>query len=396
MSEVTKYKLFNGIRYLGDAFFYPFFSLYLKSQNLVEDKIGFLLSISPIIAIIANPIYSMLCKNTNRTKNILKIITILEGIIILSISFTSNFYIISVLTFLLAIFGSCHYGLMDSLTSVFSEKNNVSYSSIRLYGSVAYIIATTLGGYIIDLLGFNVSFALACILFISTGVIYHILKPINLDNDNNIASFESSNNSNKSIYLDIFKNKHYVLFIIFYVFLLGTHFASDGFYSLYLESRGVESNEYGLVYSYFVTFEVLTLIYLNKTKRKFDTNKLLILSCIFLIIRLTFNYLYLPLIIVILASCLRGIGYAICLHTCYHYVISIVGTKKGTFAIMMMTLFYSLYLAMFNNIFGNIIKNYSYKSFYLLAICLAIIALLIGLVRLKTSKNINDEFKTKL
>jgi len=38
MKEVTKYKLFNGIRYLGDAFFYPFFSLYLKSQDLVEDK----------------------------------------------------------------------------------------------------------------------------------------------------------------------------------------------------------------------------------------------------------------------------------------------------------------------------------------------------------------------
>lgn len=386
MKEVTKYKLFNGIRYLGDAFFYPFFSLYLKSQDLVEDKIGFLLSISPIIAIIANPLYSMLCKNTNRTKNVLKVITILEGIIILLISFSSNFYLISVLTFLLAIFGSCHYGLMDSITSVFAEKNNINYSSMRLYGSVAYIIATTLGGYIIDFIGFKASFGLACFLFILTGIIYHSLKPIDLENG---ASTEDLNldNKPKAIYLDIFKNKKYVLFIIFYVFLLGTHFASDGFYSLYLESRGVTSNEYGLIYSYFVTFEVIMLIYLNKTKRKFNTNKLLILSCIFLITRTICNYLYLPLPIVIFVSCLRGIGYAICLHTCYHYVIGIVGAKKGTFAIMMMTLFYSLYLATFNNIFGNIIKNYSYKTFYFVTIILAIIALIIGIIRLIIYRN---------
>lgn len=388
MNETIKYKLVNAIRYFGDAFFYPFFSLYLRSQNLVEDNIGFILSISPIIAIIANPIYSVICNNIKRTKNTLKIVTCLEGLIILTIAFSSNFYLISALTLLMAICGSCHYGLMDSLTSVYSNENNISYSSIRIYGSIAYIIATTLGGYVIDFLGFEASFAIACILFIISGIMYHMIKPIEFDTDSNNHSDNNNNNidnnknlKNSTSKLSIFKNKKYVLFIILYMLLLGTHFSSDGFYSLYLESRGITSNEFGMVYSYFVTFEVLTLIYLNKTKKRFDTNKMLIFASILLITRLICNYLYLDLYIVIAVSALRGIGYAICLHYCYDYVVKIVGAEKGTFAIMMMTLLYSLYLALFNNIFGNIIKNYSYKRFYFVAICLAIIALIIAIIR---------------
>lgn len=387
MNETIKYKLVNAIRYFGDAFFYPFFSLYLRSQNLVEDNIGFILSISPIIAIIANPIYSVICNNIKRTKNTLKIVTCLEGLIILTIAFSSNFYLISALTLLMAICGSCHYGLMDSLTSVYSNENNISYSSIRIYGSIAYIIATTLGGYVIDFLGFEASFAIACILFIISGIMYHMIKPIEFDTDsNNHSDINNNIDNNKNLKnstskLSIFKNKKYVLFIILYMLLLGTHFSSDGFYSLYLESRGITSNEFGMVYSYFVTFEVLTLIYLNKTKRRFDTNKMLIFASILLITRLICNYLYLDLYIVIAVSALRGIGYAICLHYCYDYVVKIVGAEKGTFAIMMMTLLYSLYLALFNNIFGNIIKNYSYKRFYFVAICLAIIALIIAIIR---------------
>ena len=386
MNETFKYKLVNAVRYFGDAFFYPFFSLYLRSQNLVEDNIGFILSISPIIAIIANPIYSMICKDICRTKNTLKIITCIEGALILAISFSSNFYLISVLTLLMAIFGSCHYGLMDSLTSVYSNTENISYSSIRIYGSIAYIIATTIGGYVIDYCGFKVAFSICFALYLASGFIYHLIKPVELGESN-----ITKTNDNLKTKLAIFKNKKYVLFIILYTILLGTHFASDGFYSLYLESRGITSNEFGMIYSYFVLFEVLTLLFLNKTKKKFDTNKMLILAAMLLITRLVCNYLYLSLPIVIMVSALRGIGYAICLHFCFDYVVKIVGAEKGTFGIMMMMLLYSLYTATFNNVFGNIIKKYSYERFYLVAICLAILALIISIIRFIIYRKDNND-----
>ncbi|MDD3348838.1 MAG: MFS transporter, partial [Bacilli bacterium] len=77
MREITKYKLNAAIRYFGDAFFYPFFALYLINSGLTESKIGFILSITPIIAIIANPIYSHLCQDIKTTRKVLRIITIM-------------------------------------------------------------------------------------------------------------------------------------------------------------------------------------------------------------------------------------------------------------------------------------------------------------------------------
>lgn len=65
MKEIVKYRLLSLIRYLGDALFYPFFSLYLSSKGLGESAIGFILSITPIISILANPLYANLCKNVN-------------------------------------------------------------------------------------------------------------------------------------------------------------------------------------------------------------------------------------------------------------------------------------------------------------------------------------------
>ena len=79
MKEITKYKLLSTIRYLGDSFYYPFISLYLVSCNLLESNIGFILSITPLVSIFTNPIYTKLCKNIKTTKNILTAITIIEA-----------------------------------------------------------------------------------------------------------------------------------------------------------------------------------------------------------------------------------------------------------------------------------------------------------------------------
>ena len=126
MSENIKYKLLMFIRYLGDSFFYPFFALYLSERNIVESKIGFILSISPLLGILCNPIFSHICKNIRITKNVLSIITIVEALMICFIAFSSNFILITIFTILMAIFGACHYGLMDSLAVVYSKTNNIS------------------------------------------------------------------------------------------------------------------------------------------------------------------------------------------------------------------------------------------------------------------------------
>ena len=373
MKELTKYKLLSAIRYLGDSFYYPFISLYLVSRNLVESHIGFILSITPLVSIFTNPIYTKICKNVKTTKNILTIITVIEALIIFSISFTSNFYLISVLVFLLAIFGTSHYGLMDSLLTIFANKNEIPFSKIRIFGSITYVLGTTVGGYAIKLGGYHLCFGIASILFILSGFLYYFIKP--MDSENSASC--------KVRYRDLLKYKEYLLFALFYVVFIGMMYASDYFFPVYLESRNITSSEYGLIYSYYVTLEVIVLFVLGRTKKKLNKNLLLFFATIFMLTRQIINYLNAPIAIVIIASGFRGISWAIILHISYKYVIDLLGDNLGTVGIMTMSLFQALLVFILNNVDGRLIDTYkSYKPFYMLMIVLALIACFIQLLRM--------------
>ena len=165
------------------------------------------------------------------------------------------------------------------------------------------------------------------------------------------------------------------------MFLLGLTKATDNFFSVYLESRGIGAQGYGYIYSYFVFFEVITLIAFNKIfKKPVNTYVLLLISSLCLLARIIPNYLYVNIYAIIVLSALRGIGYAIILHTSYAYVIKILGERLSTRGTMIMMLFYSLFVFLSNNVFGIIIEKYSYKLFYLIcAIMVLATTILIGI-----------------
>ncbi len=355
-NETTKYKFLSFTRYLGDGFFYPFLALYLRSRNLTESRIGFILSISPLLAILLNPIYSLICKNTKRMKNSLGIISMLEGIIIAIISLSSEFYLITALVLGMAIVGSCHYGMLDSLVAAYTEKENLNFQGIRIFGSIAYVIATTVGGIIIEKINFAYAFVIACALMVISGIIYLTLKVENTDTVKEKSSVKE--------YIEVFKNKELILFAIFYAIMYGTHYSTDYFFSTYLESRGIGADQFGMIYSFFVGVEVAALLVLNKIGRKISTKLLLLIASAALFIRLVINGLYLPLPLTIAFTALRGTGYACILSSMCLEVINIVGEEKSTKGIMLVTLAFSIYVFAFNNINGIIIENYSYKNFY--------------------------------
>lgn len=49
--ETAKYQIANLIRYIGDAFFYPFYALFLSSIGKTESEIGIVLMILPLISL---------------------------------------------------------------------------------------------------------------------------------------------------------------------------------------------------------------------------------------------------------------------------------------------------------------------------------------------------------
>ena len=388
VKENSKYKVLTALRYLGDGFFYPFFALYLVTRGITEAGIGFILGISPLLAIIMNPIYSRICDNIKKLKNVLGVISILEGIMIILIGFSSNTYLISILTLLMAIFGSCHYGLMDSLLAVYSDNTKQKYSVFRIYGTGAYIVATSIGGYICRMINYQVAFGISCVLFIVSGILYLVLKNIDIEGE-----IKLDNKSYFKEYKTVLKNKRFVLFMVFYGVMMALIFSNNSFFPTYLETRGIGSDGYGLVYAYFVSTELIILLVFSKIKRKISPYVLLIVSSITFVLRIIPCYLDAPVWLIIAMSGLRGIGYGIILHVSYQYVVTLLGEENATKGIMLATLIYSILLFAFNNINGILIEEYSYKTFYLVSLIASIILLgysiIISLYNKKNDENID-------
>ena len=385
MSESKKYNILTAIRYLGDSFYYPFISLYLSSCGLTEANIGFILSITPLIGIIMNPLFSKFCINPNRTRNVLKVITCIEAIIILFIAHNTNFYIISALVLLLAISGSCHYGLMDSLFAIYAKQNNIKFSKIRIWGSIAYVLGTSFGGTLINLTSFRVCFLIASLLFIISGFLYNSLKPLKVQSESNQEVIE------KPKYKELLHYKEYLIFALFYVIFIAMMNASDYFFPVYLKTRGINSGTYGLVYAYYVLVEVLMLFIFNRLKKKPNREVFLLIAAVVLTLRQVVHFINAPVLLIMIVSAARGFSWSIIIYFAYVYVVEILGERLGTIGIMAMTFVHSLLLVLLNNVNGVLIEKSGYSTFYLLMIVLGSLAIVVQIIRMITLKKSNKK-----
>lgn len=371
MKENLKYKLAILIRYIGDSLYYPFISLYLVNNGLIKSQIGFILSITPIIGILMNPVYTAICKNLNKTRITLIIISFLEAAMISIIGFIHNFYAITVIAILIAIFGSSHYGLLDSLTTVHAKNTNTSYSSYRVFGSIAYVFGTTVAGYIIKYTSYGITFVIGAASLMAAGILYIFLKP--LQNKEEVVKEKAS-------FKEVITNKDYIFFLVFYTLCTALTTGSENFFSVFLESKGVTSNQYGLIYSYFVIFEVIAVFILNKLKKQNIYNFHIIASLI-VFIRYLFNFLDLNLYLTIFISAFRGIAFAMYFHVTYKYINNMLGNKNSVLGIMIATLTQSILTAILTNVYGVIIDNHGYKVFYLIAFIISAVVLLLSIIR---------------
>ena len=371
MNETLKYKILTTVRYLGDAFYYPFIALYLKSCGLIESRIGFLLSLSPLIGILTNPLYTKICKKPVITKRVLGVISILEGIVILLISFNHQFVPLTILAIMLAIFGACHYGLMDSLVTLYATTSETPFSKIRIFGSIAYAIGTTLGGLLIKVVDYKLAFGIATFLFIISGLFYLLTKPIEID--------EQVVDAPK--YKELLKVRPFYLFALLFILLMGTVYASDHFYSVFLESKGIDASVYGVIYTYYVIVECVALFIYSRLK-KLNGEVLLLICAMSLFMRQLVNLFNLPVIVIALGSAFRGFFYATFLHVAYIYTERLVGKRLATIAIMTMNFFQLALIFGLDNLDGFIIEYHGYQVYYLVMLLLSSICIMVQITRM--------------
>jgi PPP family 3-phenylpropionic acid transporter len=235
MRQIHLLRGYNYLFYSVLAIFISYLPVYYQHQGLSKSEIGILLGVGPIISIFAPPVWGYISDRNNTVKRIL--LAALGGMMLAG-SFLlqqSAFWPLLILTLATYLFLSAINPLSDNLTFRLTEGTNITFGSIRLFGSVGFGLSALAIGWITTRFGMENLFLLFLGLAVPT-----FLSALFLPD----APVSRSTVRLADITNVLFDRK--MLSFIGMVLLVSIpHRTNDGFLSVYVQSVGGDTVQVG-------------------------------------------------------------------------------------------------------------------------------------------------------
>ena len=261
--------------YFFVGLFVPYWGLYLQSKSFTAFQIGILLSLFQISRIFAPNFWGWLADHTNKRARWIRLASFIGCLGYIGIFWADSFFLIFLVMMSMSLFTSSTIPLAESLTLSHIASTNGSYSNIRLWGSVGFIIASFFLGILID--RYSVTILVWALLF--TQLIILLLSFSIPD-----KKFELIGDTKRSIF-KILKKPEVISLLIGCALMVSSHGLLYNFYSIFLKEQGYSSSLIGILWSIGVIFEIFIFILMPKILSKFNLKEVLLISLFLAVIR---------------------------------------------------------------------------------------------------------------
>ncbi len=384
MKETFKYQLTTFIRYMGDAFIYPFLALYLRSIGLANSDVGKIMMIMPLVAIFINPIWSKFSKNINYNRIFIRILTVIEAIaVVILANIGANVWLIILVIFIIAVVGQPYYILFDSFTVMYAKQKNISYATIRIVGTLSYAITVIISGLVASY-SYQLAFYIGAGLFVLTSLLITFIKPLDINVDDSL--------SHKPEPKELFRNKPYWRYVFVVTFTLTSMFIFDTYVSTFLKDIYLITEfQYGIIVSSYIFLELFLLILWNKIGKNVSNLFFYLLMIGSLVIRYgTYalsGVVNVPLGIIIAVTMLRSIPISVSIYMMMEMISKLVKPYNVTIATIIMGSIRSAFSTAFVLIGGYLTTNPgNYKYWFLMGIGFTLLSLIF--IDYKNSKTV--------
>lgn len=146
----VRLSVFYGTLFLSVGLLGPYWPVWLESRGMGPSQIGLLMAISFLTRTITNPaIGALVDRRGDRRRPMLVLAAMSLGAYALFWP-AQGFWPLAALTILAAGSFTAIMPLGDSLTLLASSEGRLDYGRIRLWGSLSFIVASTIGGAVIE------------------------------------------------------------------------------------------------------------------------------------------------------------------------------------------------------------------------------------------------------
>lgn len=300
-------------RIAGFYFFYyafvgmfaPYWSLYLKSLQFSAIEIGILMSMQPIMRMIAPTIWGWLADHTGKRLQVVQLAAAMSALFYLGVFFTTTFWgLLSVLV-LMNFFWSASMPLVEATTLTYLGKHTARYGRIRSWGSVGFIVSVVGLGYAFDYVA--ISWLLWAGLVCELGILIFSRQMPKTE----ILPHHTDNQPIRQL---VFQPKIITLFGACFLMAVA-HGAYYTFYSIYLVEHGYAKSAVGGLWALGVICEIAVFFMMPQLVQRFGFRHILLFSFLaavarFLLIAWAVDYLLLLLLAQIMHAATFGAFHA--------------------------------------------------------------------------------------
>lgn len=263
-------------RIAGFYFFYyafvgmfaPYWSLYLQSLHFSAIEIGILMSMQPVMRMLAPNVWGWLADHTGQRLLVVKIAATMSAIFYLGVFFITSFWGLMAVLVLMNFFWSASMPLVEATTLTYLGKNTAHYGRIRSWGSIGFIFAVVGLGYAFDYVA--ISWLLWAGLICEIGILLFARQIPQTE----VVAHHTDHQPIKQIVL-----QPQVLALFGACFLMSVaHGPYYTFYSIYLVEHGYSKGAVGILWALGVICEIGVFFVMPQLVRRFGFENILKLS----------------------------------------------------------------------------------------------------------------------
>ncbi|MFC4766856.1 MFS transporter [Effusibacillus consociatus] len=247
----------------------PLLSLYLQSFGLSGVQIGTLLSAGPIVAILVQPVWGILCDRFRAQKKVLVLALTSAAAVGLLFPAAGGSYILFLLLYVvMVLFQSAMVPIIDAMTLFHLQKSKGDFGNVRLFGALGFAVAVWVAGQFAERIGLQSIFYLYAASFLLCVGIALTLPQQGIPITTSIWAGIGK----------LLRIPQYVVFLIAAFLIFGPINANNSYFSLYFTAIGGAVVGVGTAFLLFAGSEAPIMRFAGHFAKRYGMLTMIILS----------------------------------------------------------------------------------------------------------------------
>lgn len=315
-ANILSLKIFYLFSFFAVGSLTPLLSVYLANEaGLNGIEIGTIMSVGPIVMIVFQPIWGIVCDWSGKPAKILAMTSLLAGLFGLGYLLFEPYILLVSVAVVLAIFQSAIIPVSDSITLQYTTRIKSNYGKIRLFGSLGFGVAVFVMGKLSE------SFIGPSVIFYAffIGLLIAAILALRLPEEPPQVKAKLFSGMKELVTM-----KRFLIFLAVTFLIFGPNLANNVYYGLFVEARGGTYTGIGIAFLLAVLSEIPFMRMAGSWINKLGLLPITLLAGIASLVRWLFYFTEPSLAIVYVTSMIQGFSLGLFIPAALQYIREVV------------------------------------------------------------------------